>query len=94
MPKEKPRMEFRYYDIPKGEYVLPKLGKGWEQEYGIGYGRMLHFHNYLEIGYCYHGKGELFRSPVVCLSHFLQFPFDVRHLPHGFVTLALCLADL
>ena len=59
MPKEKPRMEFRYYDIPKGEYVLPKLGKGWEQEYGIGYGRMLHFHNYLEIGYCYHGKGEL-----------------------------------
>ena len=36
MPKEKPRMEFRFYEIPKGDYVLAKLGKGWEQEYGIG----------------------------------------------------------
>ena len=59
MPREKQKMEFRYYDIPKGEYVMAKLGKGWEQEYGLGYGRMLHFHNYMEIGYCYHGDGEL-----------------------------------
>ena len=36
MPKEKQKMEFRYYDIPKGDYVLAKLGKGWEQEYGLG----------------------------------------------------------
>jgi hypothetical protein len=43
--KKKKKMEFRYYDIPKGEYVLPKLGKGWEQEYGKGYDGMLHFHN-------------------------------------------------
>ncbi|MBP5266729.1 MAG: AraC family transcriptional regulator, partial [Lachnospiraceae bacterium] len=59
MAKEKQKMEFRYYDIPKGDYVLAKLGKGWEQEYGLGMGRMLHFHNYLEIGYCYPGSGEL-----------------------------------
>ncbi|MCR4798178.1 MAG: AraC family transcriptional regulator [Lachnospiraceae bacterium] len=59
MARAKHKMEFRYYDIPKGEYVMAKLGKGWEQEYGLGYGRMLHFHNYMEIGYCYHGDGEL-----------------------------------
>ena len=59
MAREKQKIEFRYYDIPREEYVLPKLGKGWEQEYGLGYGRMLHFHNYMEIGYCYHGDGEM-----------------------------------
>ena len=59
LAKEKKRLEFRYYTLPIGEYVLPKLGKGWEQEYGVGYEGMLHFHNYLEIGYCYHGKGKL-----------------------------------
>ncbi len=57
LKKKKPVMEYRYYEIPSGEYVLPLLGKGWEQEYGVGYENMLHFHNYLEIGYCYHGDG-------------------------------------
>ena len=59
MPKQKKQIEFRFYNMPEGDYVLPKLGQGWEQEYGLGLDRMLHFHNYLEIGYCYHGKGEL-----------------------------------
>ncbi len=59
MAQEKKKIEFRYYNIPAGEYVLPKIGKGWEQEYGIGYHGMLHFHNYMEIGYCYHGDGTL-----------------------------------
>ena len=59
MAQEKKKIEFRYYNIPAGEYVLPKIGKGWEQEYGLGYHGMLHFHNYMEIGYCYHGDGTL-----------------------------------
>ena len=82
MPKEKPRMEFRFYDIPKGDYVLPKLGKGWEQEYGIGYGRMLHFHNYMEIGYCYHGRGELLiedRTYVYGNNMFTVIPENIPH---------------
>ena len=82
MPKEKPRMEFRYYDIPKGEYVLPKLGKGWEQEYGIGYGRMLHFHNYLEIGYCYHGKGELLIEDRTYRYGNKMFTIIPENIPH------------
>ena len=34
------------------------LGEKWIQYYGrdIDY---LHFHNYLEIGYCYEGKGTM-----------------------------------
>ena len=75
-------MEFRYYDIPKGDYVLPKLGAGWEQEYGAGYGRMLHFHNYLEIGYCYHGNGELLiedRSYHYSDKMFTIIPENIPH---------------
>lgn len=60
MKKQKKNVEFRYYDIPKGEYVLPKLGDGWVMEYGKGSTKAdLHFHNYMEIGYCYYGDGEL-----------------------------------
>ena len=82
MPREKQKMEFRYYDIPKGEYVMAKLGKGWEQEYGLGYGRMLHFHNYMEIGYCYQGDGELLienRSYKYGDHMFTVIPANVPH---------------
>ena len=56
--KKQERLEFRYYEMPKGGYVLPLLGEKWKRRYGkdIDY---LHFHNYMEIGYCYDGHGEL-----------------------------------
>ena len=60
MPKKrkKPKMEFRYYKMPAGSPILALLGKKWRQNYGrdIDY---LHFHNYLEIGFCYEGTGDL-----------------------------------
>ena len=51
MAKKKKRMEYRYYEIPADTYVLPLLGKGWEQEYGVGIRDMLHFHNYILLIY-------------------------------------------
>lgn len=56
--KKKQKMEFRYYKMPEGSYILALLGQKWVQSYGrdVDY---LHFHNYLEIGYCYDGVGEL-----------------------------------
>ena len=59
MPKSKHPLEFRYYTIPAGDYVLSLLGKGWEREYGNDTGLTLHFHNYMEIGYCYSGSGKI-----------------------------------
>ena len=56
------KIEFRYYELPPDSYVLPKLGRGWEREYGADVKGMLHFHNLLEIGYCYQGHGDLFIS--------------------------------
>lgn len=82
MAKEKIKMEFRYYTIPAGEYVQPKLGKGWEQEYGLGLGEMLHFHNYLEIGYCYHGKGRIFIEDRAYRYGDDMFTFIPADIPH------------
>ena len=48
--RKKPKMEFRYYQMPAGSPILALLGQKWVQNYGndVDY---LHFHNYLEIGY-------------------------------------------
>lgn len=54
--RQKKTVEFRYYDIPKGELILPLLGREWLRPYGRGFGKY-HFHNYMEIGICYFGKG-------------------------------------
>ena len=59
MAKQKRLIEYRYYEMPSGHYVIAMLGKKWEQNYGPEIEGMLHFHNYLEIGYCYWGNGKV-----------------------------------
>ncbi|MDO4338912.1 MAG: AraC family transcriptional regulator [Eubacteriales bacterium] len=56
--KKRPRMEFRYYQMPEGSQIMALLGDKWVQQYGeaVDY---LHFHNYMEIGYCYFGEGSM-----------------------------------
>ena len=56
--RRKLKMEFRYYQMPAGSPILALLGQKWIQHYGenIDY---LHFHNYLEIGFCYEGQGRM-----------------------------------
>lgn len=56
--KRKKIAEFRYYRIPDNQTMMALLGEKWRQTYGrdIDY---LHFHNYLEIGYCYEGRGTI-----------------------------------
>ena len=51
-------MEFRYYQMSAGSPILALLGQKWIQNYGNGVD-YLHFHNYLEIGYCYGGDGHM-----------------------------------
>ena len=53
---EKENVEFRYYEMPQGMPVLPLLGEKWITRDGAD---PMHFHNYLEIGYCYSGKGVM-----------------------------------
>ena len=56
--KQKEKVEFRYYELPQNEPLLALMGDKWKQIYGrdVDY---LHFHNLLEIGYCYYGEGDL-----------------------------------
>lgn len=56
--KRKKKLQFRYYEIPQGEPCLALLGEAWVRPYGDGVD-CLHFHNYMEIGYCYDGAGEI-----------------------------------
>ena len=51
-------MEYRYYEVPEKCPVLVLQGEKWLQNYGyqIDY---LHFHNLMEIGFCYYGEGTI-----------------------------------
>lgn len=51
-------IQYRYYEMPQGSPILALLGSGWIRPYGSDVDAM-HFHNYLEIGYCYDGEGDL-----------------------------------
>ena len=59
MAKQKKQIEYRYYEIPDGHYVMALLGDSWVRSYGAEQENLLHFHNYMEIGYCYWGNGKL-----------------------------------
>lgn len=83
MVKKKKKMEYRYYEMPSGSYVLPLLGPGWEQEYGVEYpDDLLHFHNFLEIGYCYHGDGNLIIEDRVYEYKGNMFSVIPANIPH------------
>ena len=56
--KKKQEIEFRYYEIPQNEPCIALLGEAWVRPYGEDMD-CLHFHNYMEIGYCYDGSGEV-----------------------------------
>lgn len=56
--RRKAKIEFRYYKMPAGVSFLALLGEQWIRPYGQGID-YLHFHNCMEIGYCYDGQGIL-----------------------------------
>ena len=58
MSKKKQEMQYRYYEMPEDSYVLALTGQSWVRKYGDGI-PYLHFHNYLEIGVCHNGTGEM-----------------------------------
>ena len=63
MAKKRGQIQFRYYEIPNGEPLLALLGERWIRHYGYDQNderiKELHFHNLLEIGYCYEGSGHI-----------------------------------
>lgn len=79
--RRKPKMEFRYYQMSAGSPILALLGQKWVQNYGndIDY---LHFHNYLEIGFCYEGEGCLVLGEEESRFHKREFTVIPPNYPH------------
>ena len=79
--RRKPKMELRYYKMPEGSPILALLGQKWIQNYGndIDY---LHFHNYLEIGFCYEGQGCLILGEDKVRFHDREFTVIPPNYPH------------
>lgn len=76
-------IEFRYYETPIGRYDLALIGDEWVREYGND---PLHFHNYLEIGYCYYGKGNICFSEEkkeYCDGSITIIPANIPHRTRG-----------
>lgn len=75
-------MELRYYKMPEGSPILALLGQKWVQNYGndIDY---LHFHNYLEIGFCYEGQGFMILGEDKVQFHDRDFTVipPIIHIP-------------
>lgn len=57
MKVEKEQVEFRYYEMSHGMPLLALLGERWVVPYGND---AMHFHNYMEVGYCYDGHGTMY----------------------------------
>ena len=79
--KRKQIAEYRYYRMPEGRKVFALLGEKWIQHYGrdIDY---LHFHNYMEIGYCYEGHGVLTLGKKDCRFEGGEFSMIPQNYPH------------
>lgn len=72
-------VEYRYYEMPPEIPLLALLGDGWVRPYGELGPDALHFHNHLEIGYCYEGHGAL----VVEQLHTPYGPGTYSVIPHN-----------
>lgn len=54
--KEKQDVEYRYYEMPKDTFIIALTGPAWVENRGDD---RVHYHNYLEVGYCHRGRGTM-----------------------------------
>lgn len=77
--KIRQHLEFRYYEMPSDTYLIALLGERWILNYGR---EAMHFHNYLEIGYCYYGDGCMILGDRECRYEGGVFTVIPRNFPH------------
>ncbi len=80
--KKKQEIEFRYYEIPQNEPCIALLGEAWVRPYGEDID-CLHFHNYMEIGYCQDGVGEVMLDEQVISYKPGMFTVIPKNFPHN-----------
>ncbi len=79
--KKKYRMDYRYYKTPPNLPVIALTGKEWIRFYGKGID-YLHFHNYLEIGICIFGDGEMILKDTRYNYHSNMITIIPKNYPH------------
>lgn len=79
--KERDWTEFRYYAVPEDTHMLALQGDEWIQCFGEGV-ESLHFHNHMEIGYCYYGEGEMLIGDQVIPFREGTCTMIPRNIPH------------
>ncbi len=74
-------MDYRYYRTPPNIPVIALTGEKWIRYYGtdIDY---LHFHNYLEIGICIFGDGEMIFKDTSYAYHGNMITVIPKNYPH------------
>ena len=80
--KKHTALEFRYYNMPTGSYILPLYGDSWRREYGWDTGDTQHFHNCLELGLCHEGRGEVRIEDRVLPYEDGMYTMIPAHVPH------------
>lgn len=79
--KRKKQIQFRYYEIPQNQPLMALLGESWIRPYGEGID-CLHFHNYMEIGFCYDGQGDLVLDEQIVKYKPDMFSIIPKNFPH------------
>ena len=80
--KRKKDIQFRYYEIPQNEPCLALLGDAWIRPYGDGVDCQ-HFHNYMEIGFCYDGAGQVELDEEIVPYKSDTFTVIPKNFPHN-----------
>lgn len=78
MEQKRKIVEFRFYEKPREEVVLALMGEKWNRNYGDDMNE-IHFHNLVEIGYCYHGSGKI----VINNKEILYQPDSFTFIPQN-----------
>ncbi|MEG1427781.1 MAG: AraC family transcriptional regulator [Oscillospiraceae bacterium] len=82
MAEKKDIVELRYYAVDQEFPIMALLGKKWTSHYIRGI--HLHFHNLIEIGYCYEGVGNMiFENNTEVPYQSGGFTFIPRNVLHG-----------
>ena len=73
------KAEYRYYELSRDLPLLVLTGEKWETVYGMD---NMHFHNYLEVGYCHYGNGIIQFAEKETPYHAGTLTFIPKNIPH------------
>ncbi|MBO5302940.1 MAG: helix-turn-helix transcriptional regulator [Lachnospiraceae bacterium] len=73
------KAEYRFYEMSQELPVLALTGERWEIVYGTD---AMHFHNYLEIGYCHYGEGTIVFGDAEIPYEAGTITFIPKDMPH------------